>query len=345
MIGTEYDVIVLADNYHLYSATTEGWDFENGAIIELTPIPGEPDAFSVTGQVTDSDSGDGIEGAKVECEVAGEPLEVYADDSGFYTLWLPVSTDTLTELQARASGVGYSALRQDLLANSDFVLEPQVTDPQAPQDVCEDGGGFLEGDCIVRIPADVLDTCYDLEIDPAIDVGDESPYTEHSVLLVEISLSGADLQDPIMLTIPYDIDDVDPGDFVNGIVVIYHAPTADDLREGVNVTAVPASDIIYEDHLNGLVCFWVRSLSMFGTGAPEPDDGDGIIIPAGGGGGGCFIATAAFGTMFEAEFSSRIENLHTSTPEKLTILSGLILLALVPVLLISKRRKRNNKTG
>jgi len=115
-------------------------------------------------------------------------------------------------------------------------------------------------------------------------------------VLVAIDLGGVVLAQPIAICIPFDTADVNPGDFKGGNAVIYHAETTDDLRNGTGVTAVPASDIISENHLKPEVCFYVRGhLSTFGAGAASGGGGGGTTGGGGGGGGGCFIATAAHG--------------------------------------------------
>ena len=117
----------------------------------------------------------------------------------------------------------------------DFVLELQSGD--AEQEVCEAGGSLEWASAIVDIPAGALDGCYTIEVIDNIPVGTETLYTEHSVVLVEINIPPAalPLSKPIVVTIPYDTNEVEPGDFAAGRAVIYHAPTADDLRNGTNV--------------------------------------------------------------------------------------------------------------
>jgi len=196
-------------------------------------------------------------------------------------------TRVVIEMLARASKVGFRAAKQDIYADPDFELEAQTGDPQ--QEVCEDGASFQWQSCTVDIPADALDACYDMTVDPNIPVEDESLYTENSVVLVQIDIPGAPLplDPPIQVTIPFDSDDVEPGDFKAGIAVIYHAATADDLRSGTNVAAVPRSDIVYEDHLNAMVSFLVRDhLSVFGAGGAQAVGPSPTPIAAAGGGGG-----------------------------------------------------------
>ena len=86
---------------------------------------------------------------------------------------------------------------------------------------------------------------------------------------------------------------MEPGDFAAGRAVIYHAPTVDDLRNGTNLKQVPASDILSQDPINGLVTFQVSDFSVFGVGGPQPGGGGGGggAVAGGGGGGGCFIDT------------------------------------------------------
>jgi hypothetical protein len=282
MMGAQYKVIALATNYLASVTTTADW--ENPQTIELTPAED-----SVSGTV--SDGVDPIGGARIECLVNDEPIVTYSDAVGNYTIGLPVLKDALAgELLARAVKEGYVAASQNVLVEPDFILTAQVA-PGNPQNVCEDGGSFSDGECSVGIPGETLDGCYDLNIDPQVDVGPKTVYSEHSVVLVAIDLSGAVLAVPIEICIPFDTADVNPGDFKGGSAVIYHAPTTADFRNGVNMESVPTSDITYEDHLKPEVCFNVGDLSTFGAGSAVTSGGGG-----GGGGGGCFIATAADGS-------------------------------------------------
>jgi hypothetical protein len=218
----------------------------------------------------------------------------WIDDTGQATCTggadLTVAKQGGAELYARASKVGFKAAEQDVYLNPDFELDPQTVGPQ--QEVCDDGGGSFQWEsCVVDIPADSLDAtpgldCYDMTVNAAIEVGEESLYTENSVVLFQIDILGVPLplEPPIRVTMPFDNDDVEPGDFKAGIAVIYHAPTENDLRNGNNVAAVPTADIVSEDHLNALVTFLVRDhLSVFGAGGAQPG---GQQVAAGGGGGG-----------------------------------------------------------
>jgi hypothetical protein len=291
----EYAVIVTADDYITYVGTTAGWDFENGEIIELTPAV---EGGTISGTVTDGQ--DPIGGARVEATVDDVLVVAYSDVSGAYTLNIPVPVDALgEELIATASKLGYLSESQDVLGDPNFVLVEQAA--LFPQDVCEAGGTFQDQQqqCTVEIPAGALDQCYPLDLDPDIEVGEETLYTEKSAFLVEIDLGGAVLDKPIKVTMPFDTADVNPGDFKAGNAVIYHAPTADDLRNGTNLKIVSTSDIVFEDHAKGMVCFLVRELSVFGAGGAQAQPQPQPVTPIGGGGGGCFISTMESGAAVE----------------------------------------------
>ncbi|MDY6839402.1 MAG: hypothetical protein SWH78_15665 [Thermodesulfobacteriota bacterium] len=170
----------------------------------------------------------------------------------------------LTEIFATASALGYTSVRQDILDDADFVL----TALGSGDEVGLGGGALTSGDCTIDIPAGALDGTAVIQIDCDIDVGTESPYTENSVALVEITVTGANIvpNNPIQVTIPFDTTDVNPGDFMAGMATINYAETVEDLRNGTNVNRVPTEDIVYEDHLNGLVSFWLTHASVFGVG-------------------------------------------------------------------------------
>ena len=55
------------------------------------------------------------------------------------------------------------------------------------------------------------------------------------------------------------------------------------IRNAKNFKAVSPLDIVYEDHLNGVVSFLVSGFSVFAAGGAHPR---GQPVAAGGGGGG-----------------------------------------------------------
>jgi subtilisin family serine protease len=308
MMGSEYDVLVSAHDYLSADLTTAGW--VNPETLGLTR---QTDA--ITGTVIDG-GGAPMEGARVACTVDVDgtptPIVTYSDAGGNYTLTLPIFTGDLPELLARASKAGYEAKRQDvtLPGGPDFQLAALVLDANNEVSVDEDGGVIQAGATTVEIPADALDGPAQVIFDADIPVGDETLFTEHSTVLVEISVTGADLDpnNPLRVTIPFDTANVNPGDFVNGNVVIYHTATADDLRNGTGLIEVPSADIVFEDHLNARVTFLTRTLSVFGSGNPSPSKSSSPSnpsTPSSPPGGdidmvrvGCFIATAVYDSAF-----------------------------------------------
>ncbi len=108
----------------------------------------------------------------------------------------------------------------------------------------------------------------------------------------------------LILTLPFNIGAVTPGDFESGDVTIYHADTRAELIAG-DGTAVLPEDILSVDYigddLTGWVAFGVYSLSVFGIGVKADNNGGGGSVGDGGGsggggsggGGGCYISTIA----------------------------------------------------
>lgn len=150
----------------------------------------------------------------------------------------------------------------------------------------------------------------------------------------------------VILTLPFTLAKVYPGDFENGYAVIYHVDTVDDLISETNLKAVSVDDIISVDYIGdgstGLVEFYTDSLSVFGIGSDidldnsDSDDSTSTENPSvgsistdsssgGGGGGGCFIATAAYGSYF----NPCVENLNkfkTSNMQWIAIVLGIFVL-------------------
>ena|GEM_PF-2812663 len=301
MMGSEYDVLVSAHDYLSADLTTAGW--VNPETIELTRRTG-----AITGTVIDG-GGAPLSGARVACTVDVDgiptPIVTYSDAGGSYTLSLPILTAGLPELLARASKAGYEAKRRDvtLPGGTDFQLAALVLDANNEVSSDEDGGAIQAGDTTVEIPADALDGPAQVTCDVDIPVGDKTSITDHSTVLVEISVTGANLDpnNPLRVTIPFDTANLNPGDFVDGNVVIYHAATADDLRNGTGLIAVPSADIVFEDHLNARVTFLARSLSVFGSGdpppsTPSPPPNPSTRLPRSRVDAACFIDTAVYGS-------------------------------------------------
>ena len=86
--------------------------------------------------------------------------------------------------------------------------------------------------------------------------------------LYEIKMNQA-LLGYVIVTLPFDLTRVNPGDFEAGIISVIKAPTLDDLLNGMGM-ALPPIDILSVDYIGdgvtGLVSFRVSSLSVFGIG-------------------------------------------------------------------------------
>ncbi|MDY6988727.1 MAG: hypothetical protein SWQ30_11805 [Thermodesulfobacteriota bacterium] len=84
--GSEYDVVVWAENYlSRTDLSTAGWDLENGETIELAGA-----LSSVSGTVKNTvEEGEPIQGALVECTSGAQTCLAYTDGDGEYDLSLP----------------------------------------------------------------------------------------------------------------------------------------------------------------------------------------------------------------------------------------------------------------
>jgi hypothetical protein len=99
------------------------------------------------------------------------------------------------------------------------------------------------------------------------------------------------------ITISFNPANVPEGSLESGQMLIYQADSMYEMVSS-NFVAVPASQIILADYVNGRVTFWVNHLSAFGVGSIS--SGSSSTASAGSGGGGsCFIATAAYGSLLE----------------------------------------------
>lgn len=298
MISAEYDVIVTSDGNLTVNLTTAGWSGERTEPIELIAQGG-----TITGSV-----GVDIANVLVECTVNDVKYTAYSEDDGTYTLPLPVLFDELPEgTKVRASKVDYAAKSLAAAETIDFNLQALTPEDDGKVTIGTDGGSFSSGICTVELQEGCVEEESDVTVDADIAIWDDSDYTKYSVKLVEINITdpvseaSVDLTKPIKLTIDFDTTNVNPGDFKNGNIVIYHAPTADDLRNGTNLKSVLPDDIVYEDHMNGKVCFWVSSLSVFGIGGSSSGGSSSTTsLSDTSNDSRCFIASAAYGSPFKS---------------------------------------------
>ena len=126
-----------------------------------------------------------------------------------------------------------------------------------------------------------------------------------SDMLVEITAadsSGNPIADPqfpngLVLTLPFNLGQVAPGDFESGVAAVYHADNADVLLAG-NGIIVPVEDILIVDYIGdgqtGYVTFRVYSLSVFGIGAGSGGSGGGALSDSSND-SACFISSVAGG--------------------------------------------------
>jgi len=126
----------------------------------------------------------------------------------------------------------------------------------------------------------------------AVDSNTGTPLTTAEIIRIE-------------LTLPIDLNIVQPGDLEDGVYVIYQAADTATLETGDGMP-VPASQIISTDYggdgVVGSVRIRVDHLSAFGAGASAAAAPSGSS--GGGGGGGCFI-TAAYGLTLEPSDAMR----------------------------------------
>jgi len=253
MTQTGNNVTIVVDDGPTYTGTVDGSDYH----LTATYTDGG-ETCTETVDFTLSSSTEGSGALTWSCTEGGVTCNGGSD------LTLTKQDGAATELFATASAAGYTSVTQDILDDPDFVLTAVVSGDQ----VGPEGGTLTSGQCLVDIPTGALDGTAAIEIDCDLDVGTETPYTQNSVVLVEINVTGANIDpnNPIQVTIPFDTTDVNPGDFMAGIARIYYADNADNLRNGTNVSSVPTEDIVYEDHLKGQVSFWLSHTSVFGVG-------------------------------------------------------------------------------
>ncbi len=157
--------------------------------------------------------------------------------------------------------------------------------------------------CTVEVPAGGLTKDAVIVISQTAKVTAASKFTAASPSFVyeikaqdtaNANLAAADIK-LILITLPFNLTTVKPGDLEANRFTIFTAATLADLEAG-KVTAVPAANIISTDYVGdgtlGSVTFFVDHLSFFGVGVGSGATGE---AP----GSGCFIATAAYGSYLE----------------------------------------------
>jgi len=209
------------------------------------------------------------------------------------TVYADVSED-------RDVDAGYKATKKwSYVKSATATTEKRVSDPNIT------GGTADSPNANVNLPpggltGDVLDsvTIWIVEVSPA-DAGATQITASQIVDIVLTDPSGSEVSNNdlqrIEITLKFDPTVVTQGTLENETYVIHQAASMEDMLAG-NETPVPVSHIILPiDYVNGYVTFWVDHLSVFGVGTPPSPS-----VPApSGGGDNCFIATAAYGSLFE----------------------------------------------
>ncbi len=146
---------------------------------------------------------------------------------------------------------------------------------------------------LASVAADLVHLTFDDDL-----VYEATAYTNGSDFIFAITaedVAGSVTEFPngLILTLPFNLEQVTVGEFESGDVTIYHADTRSGLLAGEGAV-VPVEDIIAVDYRGdgqtGTVTYRVYALSVFGIGVGVEDrakDSGG-----GGGGGGCFISSA-----------------------------------------------------
>ena len=264
-------------------------------------------AATIAGTVKDS-AGVAISGARVNAYIPAALGTQYAATTaanGTYTIGLPAGSAASgwTVVAGKAAYTSAKLEGKDANATAvDFGLTAAVGAPDAGV-----GGGtktVTAGGQTVTVTAPsgglakdaVIVIAQTSKTDPKSNFTKASPSIVFEVKAQDpaagTDLAAADIK-RIVITLPFALGMMKPGDLEKGVYAIYSAPDLDKLQKGA-VEAVPVANIISTDYLGdgnlGSVTFWVNHLSVFGIGLGTAADESKS---------GCFIATAAYGSYFE----------------------------------------------
>ena len=274
---------------------------------------------AIAGSVTDGAAA--LADATVTAYQPADMTKTYSDTTaadGTYSISLPVgAAQSGWTVVAELDGYDSAVKTDQAIGAVDFVLST-VTDPDVIPALASGGLTFEQNGqtCEVNVPVGGLSSSAFIAInqlsksDPSTSSTKGSPVYVHEVKILD-SATSQDLTDDqinrVEITLPIDLSVVGPGDLENGVFVIFKAATQDDLKDPAKHTIVPAANIISTDYVGdgaiGSVTFWVDSLSVFAIGVSDDDSGVTPTTGGGGGSSGCFIATAAYGSPYEAHVS------------------------------------------
>lgn len=293
-----------------YSVALGGYVSQNVSSVDKTVnVTLQTVVATITGTVKD-DGGVALAGATVTAYIPAtlatqyESLPTAAD--GTYTINLPTGSAatgwtvvaSLTNyLSGKQEGKAAGATAVDFGLSVKAIGAPQV-DAGGGSETLTQGGQTVT----VEIPAGGVAANGFVAISQVSKTGPASNFTAASPGVVyEIKVNSVGVPTPldnkdinrIVITLPFALGVMKPGDLEKGVYTIYTATTLANLQAGV-VAAVPVANIISADYVGdgnlGSVTFWVNHLSFFGIGVgAAPEDSK----------SGCFIATAAYGSYFE----------------------------------------------
>lgn len=327
--GVQYAVTAHKRGYHDASANVVGplpqaanLTLIPRTIITVSAVPGAdtsvpadgiPDSVDVSitakaGAVT-LETFDGV-AAEIEVLLGGTPVALTWDNPNsawtfnhatYETFTLTVTAD-ITEDNDINTGTPTTYVHTYVKASTAPQNAP-ITDPMIV------GAAVNIGNAAVNLPpggliGEIIDKVFVAVIEANPDAAGIGSVITGSEI-VEIVMTDADGEtvsntnlQRFEITLAFDPANVPEGALEAGQMLIYQANSMSAMVNR-SFTAVPASQIILADYVNGKVTFWVDHLSAFGIGAPA-SSGSSVTAAAGsGGGGGCFIATAAYGSILE----------------------------------------------
>ena len=238
---------------------------------------------------------------------------------GFYTIGLPVLGAPMNGWTVVAEHDGHdSAAKTDRAVGTvNFILETE-TDPDAIQAFGSGEKSLSQYGQTIRVEVPVGGLSWDavIMIDSVPIGGVRTPETLASpAYIYEVMALSHSTRTTlayehihrVRITLPIDLAVVGPGQLESGAFSIFEAGSLPAIETG-DADTVPPAHIIGTDYVGdggiGSVTFWVKSLSVFSVGTPDPETpGEGDPAQpgsSGGGGGGCFIATASCGPLQEA---------------------------------------------
>ncbi len=170
-----------------------------------------------------------------------------------------------------------------------------AVDNDAYREIIVDGTflPIVGADIDLTSEADIVHLTFDDDI-----AYEATAYTNGSELIFAITAENTagpvtEFPNGLILSLPFNLQQVAPGEFESGDAAIYHAGTRAGLIAGEG-TAVPVEDIIAVDYSGdgetGTVTYRIYAVSVFGIGVSAENSSSSVSSGDGSGGGGCFIS-------------------------------------------------------